>query len=479
MRIGIVHGYFLGDSGSGIYVSQLARELTRQGHEVTLVCQEQHPDIYDFIDSAYALDGDGPLLLFQQPKKYAGSCRLVRPALDGELLTYVEGEFAPFKSCTFQDATTEQITRFVDSNVHALTAAFDKWPQDLVQANHVVMQPYVVRKALRGRAPYCVTVHGSALNFSVAEDPRMSPYFVEGLSGARSVVSLSRDMAEQVKSAASKAGLDIEGKVEVIPPGVESGRFAPLVDRDSVLRSVAADMDPDSQEIVLFAGRLIWTKGLQYAVAAMPLVLSKRPGVNLVIAGGGPLMAPLKKTVLVLEQGNLRRARQLTEDSMQIESLEEYGPVIPEMGREESEAYLAAARDLGRHVRFLGQVPHAEIPPLMGASDLMIAPSVFPEAFGLVMIEALAGGAVPLCTYQSGLKDAADIVALELDDSEVKSLVPGEGLTRGIAGCMLSLLEKYPTREAAFRERLHDIATRRFSWSVVAKKYSELALPGC
>jgi glycosyltransferase involved in cell wall biosynthesis len=479
MRIGIVHGYFLGDSGSGIYVSQLARELTRQGHEVTLVCQEQHPDIYDFIDSAYALDGDGPLLLFQQEKKYAGSCRLVRPALEGELLTYVEGEFAPFKSCTFQDATTAQITRFVDSNVRALTAAFDKWPQDLVQANHVVMQPYEVRKALRGKTPYCVTVHGSALNFSVAEDPRMSPYFVEGLSGARSVVSLSRDMAEQVKSAASKAGLDIEDKVEVIPPGVESGKFAPLVDRDSVLKSVAADMTPDSQEIVLFAGRLIWTKGLQYAVAAMPLVLSERPGVHLFIAGGGPLMGPLKKIVLVLQQGNLRRARQLTEESMQIESLAEYGPVIPAMGREESEAYLAAARDLSHHVRFLGQVPHAEIPPLMGASDLMIAPSVFPEAYGLVMIEALAGGAVPLGTYQSGLMDAADIVALELGDDEVKSLLPGEGLTKGIAGRMLSLLEKYPTRDAAFRERLHDIAIRRFSWSVVAEKYSGLGLPGC
>ena len=479
MRIGIVHGYFLGDSGSGIYVRQLARELARQGHDVTLACQEQHPDIYDYIDSAYAFDGDGPMLLFQQPKKYAGSCRLVRPALEGELLTYVKGEFAPFKSCTFQDASTAQITRFVDSNINALTAAFDKWPQDMVQANHVIMQPYEVRKAVGEKTPYCVTVHGSALNFSVAKDPRMTPYFVEGLSGARSVVSLSRDMAEQVKSAASKAGLDIEDRVEVIPPGVESDQFAPVVDRDSVLKSVAPDMIPKGREIILFAGRLIWTKGLQYAVAAMPLVLSERPGAQLFIAGGGPLMAPLKKIVLVLQQGNIRRARQLTEESMQIESLEEYGPVIPEMGREESEAYIAAASDLSHHVRFLGQVPHAEIPPLMGVSDLMIAPSVFPEAYGLVMIEALAGGAVPLGTYQSGLMDAADIVAGELGDEEFKSLLPGAGLTKGIAARVLSLLEKYPTRDPAFRERLHDLATRRFSWSVVAEKYSDLGLPGC
>ncbi len=58
MRVTLVHGYYLRDSGSGVYVRELARALVRLGHEVTLVCQEREPQRYDFIDSAYVL-GEG------------------------------------------------------------------------------------------------------------------------------------------------------------------------------------------------------------------------------------------------------------------------------------------------------------------------------------------------------------------------------------------------------------------------------------
>ena len=47
MRVALVHGYFLHDSGSGIYVRELARSLVRLGHDVTLVCQERDPARYD------------------------------------------------------------------------------------------------------------------------------------------------------------------------------------------------------------------------------------------------------------------------------------------------------------------------------------------------------------------------------------------------------------------------------------------------
>jgi len=58
LRIAIVHGYYLHDSGSGVYVRELAHELVRQGHEVTLVCQERSPELYDFIDEACELRDD-------------------------------------------------------------------------------------------------------------------------------------------------------------------------------------------------------------------------------------------------------------------------------------------------------------------------------------------------------------------------------------------------------------------------------------
>ena len=95
-RVTVVHGYFLHDSGSGTYVRELTRELVREGHDVTLVCQERSPDLCDFIDSVYVLDAANARatpLGESRPPRYAGRCRLVRPNLDGRLLVYVEGPF--------------------------------------------------------------------------------------------------------------------------------------------------------------------------------------------------------------------------------------------------------------------------------------------------------------------------------------------------------------------------------------------------
>ena len=47
MRILVWHGYLLGGTGSNVYTRALAREWSRAGHQVTVVCQERHPEQYD------------------------------------------------------------------------------------------------------------------------------------------------------------------------------------------------------------------------------------------------------------------------------------------------------------------------------------------------------------------------------------------------------------------------------------------------
>ena len=115
MRIAIVHGYFLADSGSGIYVRELARAFVALGHDVTLVCQERTPELYDFIDAGYSLNSNNRHIaaLFTRPRRYAGSCRFVRPDIHGRLLTYVASGEMAFVNQTFQDAgTTQSVTDF-------------------------------------------------------------------------------------------------------------------------------------------------------------------------------------------------------------------------------------------------------------------------------------------------------------------------------------------------------------------------------
>ena len=47
MRILLWHGYLLGGTGSNVYTRALAREWSRAGHEVVVLCQEPHPERYD------------------------------------------------------------------------------------------------------------------------------------------------------------------------------------------------------------------------------------------------------------------------------------------------------------------------------------------------------------------------------------------------------------------------------------------------
>ena len=51
MRILIFHGYSLCGSGSDAYIAELTRGLVRQGHDVQLLCQEENPAGFDFVDA--------------------------------------------------------------------------------------------------------------------------------------------------------------------------------------------------------------------------------------------------------------------------------------------------------------------------------------------------------------------------------------------------------------------------------------------
>jgi glycosyltransferase involved in cell wall biosynthesis len=475
--IAIVHGYFLGDSGSAIYVRELAREFARQGHDVTLVCQ-QDPGQYDFIDSFYEFDAGNIEMTASYEGKgtLAGRCRLVRPNLGGRLLTYVAGPFTGYEAVTFQDAEESLIEDYVTRNTRALKAVFARWPQQFIQANHAVMQPFVVREAVAGKVPYIVTIHGSALNFSVRNDPRMDEYALAGLSGAAAIGTLSKTSREEVIEYASAKDLNIKDRVHLLPPGVDAGIMVPLEDRTATLKKISPMIDPLRDDIAVFVGRLLWTKGIQYAVAALPLILEDRPNMQYIIVGEGPMEKPLRKMIELIDQGRIEEARSLTLDAPELCGSDEYGQVMPELNGDEETLYAATAKgNFSKRIHFTGHLDHARLAPVYGAADISLATSIYPEAFALVSIEALAAGALPVATYQSGLRSVIDVVAGELDDGTLGRLVPGEQLTTGLAAAVPSMLERFPTRDIKFRYQLHDMAERLFSWSKVAASYLQLA----
>ena len=478
MRVAVIHGYYLHDSGSGIYAREVVRELVRQGHDVTLVCQERSPELYDFIDTVYVVGEDNtePVRLGDaRPPFYQGRCRLVRPQL-GRLLVYVEGPFPGFEAeqvRAFQDSPIEWIEAYILSNASALRAIFAAWPPDVVLANHALMQPYIVTQALGGAAPYVVTVHGSELNFSVKRDRRLVPYTLEGLKAAAAVVTVSEPGAAEIITWAAEHGLDVASKTFAIPPGVDTRIFAPASDRTAAIEALGREVPlPGGLElrpedrIIVYAGRLMWTKGVHYAVSCLPRVLAHCPSVRLLIAGEGPAQAPLAELATLLGEGDAAGARALASKSAELRGPREFGEVVP-----------ATVTQVGPlPVYFLGHLNSAQLGRLFAAADVSLAPSVFPEAVGLVTSEALSAGALPLASFHSGLAPIVDVVADALADPLLRALAPGRCLTEQLSRLTIHVLDRYPTASFAFRAQLHDLCRLRFaSWGKVAERYLELA----
>src|SRR4051794_8340126 len=139
VRIVLWHGYLLGGTGSNVYTRALAREWSRAGHDVVVLCQDWHPERYDL-----------------------GAATVVIPELPERLLpVFVLDEYEGLEARLLQDLTREQRDAFVDANARAIRELL---PADLVFANHVLLGGPVGQAS---GARWRVKAHGSELEYSM------------------------------------------------------------------------------------------------------------------------------------------------------------------------------------------------------------------------------------------------------------------------------------------------------------------------
>jgi len=96
-------------------------------------------------------------------------------------------------------------------------------------------------------------------------------------------------------------GLPYE-KINVIPNGVNMNLFNGI-ERDYNFRRKFA---MDNEKIILFMGRLVYEKGIQHLIAAMPKILNGYHDTKLVICGKGGMIDELKAQVNALR--NIRKS---------------------------------------------------------------------------------------------------------------------------------------------------------------------------
>jgi glycosyltransferase involved in cell wall biosynthesis len=407
VRVSLWHGYLLGGTGSNVYSRALAREWSRAGHEVTVVCQERAPEQYDL-----------------------GGARVVVPDLPGRLLpVFVIDRYAGLEPRLLQDLTPAERAAYVAANAEVLSGI----PADLVFANHVLLGGPV---GASSGAPFRVKAHGSELEYSMRGRPALEHWGREALAGAEATYVGS----EHIRRVLEEVVGHVE-RVHTVPPGVDVDAFVPQ-DRGDALRDLLteAERDPPNpgnrderlpdegnaerlsaflaggEPTIVYFGKLIEQKGVQLLLAAMHDVDAR-----LVVVGFGP-----------------------------------YRPVLEAQ---------APPRTL-----FTGPFEHRHLVHLLPLADVTVVPSIFPEAFGMVAAEAAAAGSPPLVARHSGLAEVAMGLEEAYPERlrQLASFTPGDvaDLSRKL-GELIAL----PTGEReALGAAARGVAVERWSWAGVAAR---------
>ncbi|MCW2991344.1 MAG: glycosyl transferase group 1 [Solirubrobacterales bacterium] len=480
MRILIFHGYLLRGTGSNVYNARLAAALAGLGHEVHVVCQDRDP-------VASGMDRPG--------------ITIHNPDIGRILPVYVADEYDGFEAKTFLGCTDEEIAHYVAANVAAVRAVAAAHPPDVALANHAVMGPAIVRRALGEGAPYAVKIHGSALEYVVKADPeRFAPFAREGLEGARGVLVGSLHTAESLWAAME--GMDLRSKTRLGPPGVDVEEFAPRPRAEAVqglealagrLQTMAhspeagsfardeaaagralASLDPGADRLVAFVGKLIVSKGVDLLAAAWPLVLQRVPDARLVIVGFGAFRAGFEGLLDALARGDLDGVRALAAQGRAAEGgpqgrLEMLAAFVDSL--EDPGAYRAAAARLPDRVTIVGRLDHAELAVLLPLCEAQVVSSTFPEAFGMVAAEAAACGVLPVSAAHSGLAEVSRVLAgaVPAQARELLAFDLGPRAVQDLAARLVAWLQADVALRAATRDALVATARTRWSWEGVAE----------
>ncbi len=407
VRILLWHGYLLSGTGSNIYTQALAREWSRAGHEVVVVCQEPHPEHFDL----------------------AGA-EVIRPDIGRLLPVFVVDRYEGLEPRLLIDMTLDERDRYVEANARALRELL---PADLVFANHVLLGAPV---GAASGARFAVKVHGSELEYAIRRSPELAEWGRQTLTRAEAVFVGSGHIREVLE--------DVVGHVDrvyEVPPGVDVNDFAPALRPEALSRLLeearrdrpnpanANERLPDDGNaerleqffgedgpVILYFGKLLYNKGVHVLLEAL---------------------RGLEARALVVGFGDYR------------DELEAIAPP---------------------NVLFTGPFEHRHLVHAVPLADVTVVPSIFPEAFGMVAAEAAAGGSLPLVARHSGLAEVAAGLESEYP-LEHRGLVSFEtGNTLDLADKLRRLLALSPGERLRLAQAARHAVVERWSWASVAER---------
>ncbi len=219
------------------------------------------------------------------------------------------------------------------------------------------------------------------------------------------VIACSSDQKLRAKAMGVSSGITI------IPHGVNIQRFTPQVKVD--IKKKLGIQGP----MILSVQRLHPRKGMEYLIDAIPIILDKKPSAQFVIVGKGSEKAKIEKKIEILHIEN--------------------------------------------NVKLVGFVPDSELPHYYANCDLFVLNSLY-EAFGIVLLEAMASGKPVVATTVGGVPE---VVMNGKTGFLVSPRKPKQ-----LAEASIKILQDPEMKQKMGNSGLNRVL-KRFSWDSIVKKY--------
>jgi glycogen(starch) synthase len=304
-------------------------------------------------------------------------------------------------------------------NADLLAAAVDlgdRYQFDIVHGHDWLVAVAGEHLARRFATPLVMTIHATEYGRHqgwVTEHPRSHIHAIERwiVGRAERVIACSHYMREQLVDVFDRD----ESDIAVIPNGIDPRDLRQVDD----LAGLRARFAQPQERLLLLVGRLVYEKGFQLALAALPGLIERLPGLRFIVAGSGPHEAALR-----------------------------------------AQADALGLTDRGTFVGWIGDdLLHS----LYRIADLCVVPSIY-EPFGLVALEAMACGCPCIVADTGGLREVVsrDDVGLRFHSRDPDSLA--------------EMVERVLTDDP-LRARLIAQATEHvlgFDWSDIAVTTAEL-----
>ena len=205
-------------------------------------------------------------------------------------------------------------------------------------------------------------------------------------------------------------GLPYE-KINVVANGINSTTYSGVEKDYDFRRQYAAD----NEKIILFMGRLVYEKGVQHLISAMPKILKNYHDAKLVIAGKGGMLDELKAQV--------------------------------------------EAMGLGQKVYFTGYLNAKQVSKMYKCADISVFPSTY-EPFGIVALEAMLAGVPTVVSDVGGLN--------EIVEHGVDGMKSYAGNPNSLADSILELLFN-PQLCESISKKAKTKVKNEYSWTKIAQ----------